>query len=247
MKTKLIDDQNESFLTFHHQQEDTGKTLFIAQVIVSNLLFILLMIHFVSFFQWHNLSLLLYIPGIMINCIFFLTTRRKRTMIISMYFLLVTIIFIVYHSYLVNGIFIIANDLFELIGKTTGTMISPYEVHIQLETYDLAIQIVLAFLGILLALLAYYLVKHYVSLIVWLLFISLFAIQSIIQLQDMLMVNILSACIAIVLSFQSINKKTPTIGSRSEERRVGKESRYERQRYRRTNKDGQNRKNKYGC
>jgi len=214
MKTQLKGDQNESFLTFKNKQNDhTERTLFIVQVIVSNLLFVLFMIHLLSFFQWEDMSVLIFIPGIILNCIFFFLSNRQRTLMIGIYLLLLSAVFIIFHSYIVNGLFIILNDLFELIGRNTGIMITPYEVNVPAESYHLAIQFMLMYLGILLSLLSYYLVKKNQAILLWLFFVMLFALQSKIQLEGMLIVNMISVWIGIYVSFKAIYKKTAMQGS----------------------------------
>src|SRR5690625_4580043 len=156
MKTKLFDTENESFLIFHNRKAQSQETfLNIVQIIVSNVLFVLLMLYIINFFAWEEMSFLIYIPGILLNVMFFSIVNRKRTIMIIIFFSIIVCLFFIFQTYTTNGIFISLNQLFELIGKHTGKVIAPYETTISAESYHIAVQVISAYVGLLISLVAY--------------------------------------------------------------------------------------------
>lgn len=215
MKSTSIDNKIKTFLTFNHKGNNNKDTyLFLAQVIVSNVLFILFMIYLFPLFQLdNNIPFYIYIPGIIMNVLLFSLVNRKRTIMIGVYLLLFASIFIIFHSYIINGLYINLNHLFELIGRNTGTMISPFQVDIATDSYHLAVLSMFIYIGLLLSFIAYFIVNHSLAIILWFIIAFLFILQYMLHLEFMIIVNLALVLAGIYITVQSIYKKTNMLGS----------------------------------
>lgn len=214
MKEKLTGENKESFLIFNHQQNNIQEQYhYILQVVISSLLFILFMLYIQSFLALTNVTLFIYLPGLMLHTILFMRMQGKRTIFITGYLFIAACLLIIFHTHIINGLFISLNELFVTIGNYTGEMIAPYGVDLPSELHHHAVGLFLMYLGLFVAYIAYALIKFQAATLLWILFVMTFILQSMLQLEGLFIVNILSIFIGIYLSVRSIYKKTNIIGS----------------------------------
>src|SRR5690625_2287097 len=213
MKTKLFDTENESFLIFHNRKAQSQETfLNIVQIIVSNVLFVLLMLYIINFFAWEEMSFLIYIPGILLNVMFFSIVNRKRTIMIIIFFSIIVCLFFILQPDTSNAILISLDQLIELIGTHTGNVIAPYEINLSAESYHIAVQVISAYVGLLISLVAYLIVRYNAATLSWLLIIVIFIFQAVLELENLFILNFVAICIGIYLTILSLYKKTKMIG-----------------------------------
>src|SRR5699024_11535202 len=113
--------------------------------------------------------------------------------------ILALVVFAVFHSYVLNGIFIWLNQLYELIGKHTGTVIAPYQTMIAVHSHSLGVSLWMVFIAFIFAPLSFYIVTRRRAVLLWVLWILLFALQSILQVDHVFIAYVVVVCIGIFL------------------------------------------------
>ena len=214
MKKKIAEDQHQSFLTFNDgKRTDFDIYLILIQLVVANGLFVILMVYFRTFFSLEGVSSFSYIPGILLICLLFMPYRRTRIIALLGYMILALAVFAVFHSLVLNGIFIWLNQLYELIGKHTGTVIAPYQTTIAVHSHSLGVSLWMVFIAFIFAPLSFYIVTRRRAVLLWVLWILLFALQSILQVDHLFIANVAAVCVGTYVFVKSINSRRNIQGS----------------------------------
>ncbi len=214
MERKKNEANNEGFLTFHTKQINKENRLtFIARVFLSSLLFIIFMTNLQALFSWNSLSIFVYIPGTLLICLLILLSNKKRKIVISIYLFSSVVLLVIMHSLLLNGVFISVNQLFNIIGYKTGNYFVPYEVNIAESSYQLATTVLFSYIGLVIAYISYLIIKQQTIILLWLLFIIIFALQSSLDMKGLFIVNIIAIFLGLLLSITATYKRTEIVGS----------------------------------
>lgn len=213
MERKNRDITNDMFLTFNTRQlNNHEKLLYFIEFGLASFLFILCMIYIQAFIVVKDLSFFVYMPGMILLGMLFLLWKKSRMVSLIIYVTLSAILGVILHTFILNGLFITMNEIFHIIGTHTGQFIAPYEVSIQEESYHLSLSIFLTYIGLLSAYIAYLIVKKHLVIVLWLLLVMNFILQSLIQVEGLFIVNIVLVLLVIVLSIKTIYKQVNISG-----------------------------------
>lgn len=215
MNRKTTDAKSESFLTFNdHGEQEQDIYLVISQAVVSIILMMALMMCVQVFLGLGDMSVYIYVPGMILIGFLFIPRSRLRLVAVGGFFVLALVVFMMFHSYALNGVFVWLNHLFEVIGKQTGIIIAPYEYTISPEVLSLAGSVVAMYIGLVVASISFLIVKKRYALLLWVLLFILFGLQTIVTTDNMLIVNVMAIGAGLYVLMLSIyRKKSITVAS----------------------------------
>lgn len=206
-------ESNRKLILLDNKKGTKENSVLLAQFILSNALFILLLFSFIGTIQLRPFSFYIFIPGILLSVFLFIIRNRRWTMV-SIYSVILVCLFFIYRIFIVNGLLIIVNQMIKILGLHMGIFFLPYKLTIPTDSHELATNFILAYIGLFLSLFTYYLVKQKKSIILWIILIILFIVQSVFEVETLLFSNIILLFLALYMTISSVYHEQHMLGSR---------------------------------
>ncbi len=211
MDTEQLANGTNIQLSFNKVNQKDGKGYDLIQIVLATIMLALLIRCVTTTFLLNDISLFVYVAGIAFTVLLFYL-RKSRLRIIGLLMFLMVLLFILFNQYTVSGLILLFNHLVELVGLNTGLIFSQYEITLSTELENLAVNIMMIYVGLFLSIICYYAVQRNRSIFILLFIIPLFIFQAIFHTGE-LYTNSLLGIIFIFIFLKTTNDKHAIVGS----------------------------------
>lgn len=200
-------------LPIEQSNKQTQYTKFSGQFFIASIFYVISSLAFLDAFKFPNISYYSLISGIIIlSFLFFMQNKKIKTYAGLGSLLLITLVFIIFNKYTVNGLFLSLNHFAEVVGSKTTYLLPQYKILIEPESYQLAINFFMMYVFMLGSYLSYLIVSKGLAIIIWPLMILTIVIELITGIYFNIYLNVgLFLASLLILNTSFINKDSKTI------------------------------------
>lgn len=148
-------------------------------IFISGLLYVAIVLSIQSMFEIYSVSLFAIVPGLLLILLmnYFKSNKKILSRISMIVFVIVGGCFFLFNDYVMNGLFLILNQIGLIIGSHTEVIIRHYHVALETDLHERATSIFWGIFSFIVAYLCCYLVKKAKYLLIWIFIVPLFLVQ----------------------------------------------------------------------
>ncbi len=181
-----------------------------SQFFIASFFYLMGVIAFLDAFKFPDVSFYGILVGLIpIGFFFFIKNKTVKTYGGLGFLLFMTLMFIIFNKYTVNGFFLSLNHFADIVGTQTTYLLPKYKILLEPESFKLAINLFMIYLFMLVSYLSYLIVNKGLSYLVWPFMILILILQLITGIYFNIYLNIgLFLASVLIINTSFINKKS---------------------------------------
>ena len=179
--TPTMSTKNTIQLSLKEMENGRRKTILplIVDIFISGLLYVSVLLSIQSMFELYNVSLFAIVPGLILIIVMshydnYHQIRFRISLIVLV--LVIGCLFLFNHDVL-NGLFLLLNQVSMVVGAQTEMMFKPFHLSIETDLYVRALSIFFGIFSLIVAYVCSYALKRATQLLIWIFILPLFIIQ----------------------------------------------------------------------
>ncbi len=197
-------------LPIEQSNNQTQYTYLFGQFFIASIFYVISILAFLDAFNFPNISYYGLIIGIILLVfLFFIQNKKVKTYAGLGSLLLITLVFVIFNKYTINGLFLGLNHFVEVVGSKTTYLLPQYKILIEPASYQFAINFFMIYVFLLGSYLSYLIVSKGLSVIIWPLMILTIMVELITGIYFNIYLNIgLFLASLLILNTSFINKES---------------------------------------
>lgn len=203
---------NNIEINLHKEQPNNRLqlTYLLSQFFIASFFYIMVVFAFLDAFKFPDASFYGILVGLLpIVFLFFIKNKKIKTYGGLGFLLFLTLIFIIFNKYTLNGFFLSLNHFADVVGVHTTYLLPKYKILIEPESFKLAFNLFIIYVFVLFGYISYLIVNKKLSFIIWPFMILILVFQLItgIYFNTYLNIGLFLASI-LIINTSFINKKS---------------------------------------